>query len=82
MTLKYSIKDGADPENPNEQLPGRTIKDGRLFGHDVAFITYGCQCYTPDEFQKRIDSNTLTLTSEGASFPSGKYVIIQTVSTT
>lgn len=78
MTYQYFITTGANPENPNEQLPGQEISDDRLFGKEVASICFSGQSYTKEFFSKSLMSNKACLIYQGLAFVNGTYVILTT----
>lgn len=78
MKIIYEIKTGANPENPNEQLPSTTINDDRLFGKRIYAIGYSGQFYNSEFWSKPIESNKLTLTMPGMNFTHGMIVNLET----
>lgn len=61
MIFTYTIHTTPDPENPNEQPSGTVITDDRLYNRTVAVIHHSAGSYTPDFFNKAVNSNKLTM---------------------
>lgn len=76
IRLEYEIKTGADPANPNEQLPGVELWDDRLFGLEKVTMIIGNACYNREVFSKPKDSNKLTFTATGMEFYNGQIVTL------
>jgi hypothetical protein len=61
MFYQYTIKNVPSDTNPNEQAPGFTIVDDRLYGVDVVKIYGGNAVYLSNDFSKDTYSNTVNL---------------------
>lgn len=61
--IVYSIVTTPDPLNPNEQCPGNTITDDRLYGYDIIAVLFSSCSYNSEYFTKTILSNTITIPS-------------------
>ena len=76
MNIEYAFTTTADPDNPNQQQPGITILDHRLWGvpaKDIVFFSYGL-AFTGPLISKETMSSTITLLAE--EFTEGEKVIL------